>query len=109
MIDRSRLTLLIGIVVVAGPGVVRADEPAKLTRRERGDLAIQARAILQHYCRDCHGENPIRDSVSVLDHRALTAKGPPIPFVNLDEPRGRSQVIEFIEDGSMPPGGRDRP
>jgi hypothetical protein len=107
MNGRCWLALLAGVVAAAAP--VRADEPAKLTRRERGDLAIQARAILRHYCKECHGEAPVRDAVSVLDHAGLTAKGPPVPFVNLDDPRGRSQVIELIEDGSMPPGGRDRP
>src|SRR5438045_536798 len=77
---------------------------AELTRRERGDLAIHSRAILKKYCGECHGEEKAV-SFSVLNHAQLLSASHPVPFVSLK----RSQVIELIEDGSMPPGGRNRP
>ncbi|MDB5311704.1 MAG: hypothetical protein JWO38_5906 [Gemmataceae bacterium] len=103
----TRFALLLGLVAVAAPAA-RGDDPAPLTRRQKGDLAIKARAVLRKYCGECHGDAPTRSQLSVLDHNQLVAKGRPVPFVNLDAPP-RSQVIEFIEDGSMPPGGRERP
>ena len=80
---------------------------ADLTPRQRGDLAIQARAILRKYCHECHGQKSV--SFDALEYSQLTSKDHPVPFVNLDNPTSRSQIIEFIEDGSMPPGGRKRP
>jgi hypothetical protein len=100
-----RRTCLVLLLAFAGPA--RADDLGRA--RERGNLAIEARAILRKYCADCHGENLTRTDLSVLDHKQLIARGHPVPFVNLDDPAGRSQVIEFLEDGSMPPGGRPRP
>lgn len=79
---------------------------AELTPRQRGDLAIQSRAILRKYCHDCHGK--AERSFDALEYAQLIDKNRPVPFVNLADP-ARSQVIEFIEDGSMPPGGRPRP
>ena len=85
-----------------------AADAAELKRREKGDLAIQARAILRKHCAECHGDVPIRGSVSVLDHKQLISTTPPVPFVNPKDP-GHSQLLEFVKDGSMPPGGRNRP
>jgi len=100
---------LVVLAAVVGPVEgSRADEPAPLTRRERGDLAIRTRGILRQYCGECHGETPARSALSLLDHKQVVAKTAPIPFVNLLDP-ARSQVIEFVADGSMPPGGRPRP
>jgi hypothetical protein len=99
------------MLALAAGSQVRADDPPKeLTRRERGDLAIRARAILKKYCAECHRENnPDLTTLPVLDHGRLTAKAPnPVPFVAPGD-AARSQVIQFIEDGSMPPGGRPRP
>jgi hypothetical protein len=106
-----RLPRLAAIVLVLAAGAqARSDDPVKeLGPRERGDLAIRARGILKKYCSECHGENPAVSLLSVLDHRQLTAKAPnPVPFVDPGS-AGRSQVLQFLEDGSMPPGGRPRP
>src|SRR5262245_53929765 len=81
---------------------------AEKGHRPRGDLAIKARAILKKYCADCHGETPAPSNLSVLDYKQLIRTGSPVPFVSLERAK-RSQVLEFVEDGSMPPGGRDRP
>jgi len=78
------------------------------TLRQRGDTAIHARAIFKKYCSECHNGQKTFD---VLDHAQLMApEGTerPVPFVNLKNST-RSQVLEFIEDGSMPPGGRKGP
>ena len=103
MIRRCTLAA-IGLALL--PAVAAADD---LPFRERGGLAIQARAILRKYCIECHGDAPKRGTLSVTDYKNLTTKDAPVRFVNLLDPKGRSQIIEFLEDGSMPPGGRDRP
>jgi len=83
---------------------------AESTRRQKGDLAIEARGILRKYCAECHqGDTPTYGRVSVTDHSVLVRNAGPIPFVSKDAKNRRSQVIEFLEDGSMPPGGRERP
>ena len=56
--------------------------PPALTPREKGDLAIQTRAVLRTYCHECHGGKANRGRVGVLDHPKLVAAGPhPVPFV----------------------------
>jgi mono/diheme cytochrome c family protein len=97
------------LLVLLATSPVRADEP--LSTRERGDLAIGARAILRKYCSECHGagEKAKQGTVNVLEHPRLLAKGPnPVPFVAPKNAAG-SQIVQLIEDGSMPPGGRQRP
>jgi hypothetical protein len=80
-----------------------------LTRREKGDLAIKARAILKKHCLECHGGTESRGTVQVLNHARLVATGPnPVLFVSPGEDKD-SQIIQFIEEGSMPPGDRPRP
>jgi len=88
------------VAILFLPSAVRGESP-----RERGDLAIRARAILKTHCSECH--RPGGQSFDMLDHAALV--GPhPIPFLNVKK-SGRSQIIEFLKDGSMPPGGKPRP
>ncbi len=80
-----------------------------LAPRERGDLAIRARAILKKHCYDCHGGPASRGTIAVLEHPKLVAAGPnPVPFVAPGQ-AAASQIIHFLEDGSMPPGDRPRP
>src|SRR5262249_20813472 len=69
---RVRILVLI-MLLAASP--VRADEP--LSPRERGDLAIGARAILRKYCAECHGADAKakQGTVNVLKHAQLVAKG----------------------------------
>lgn len=101
MESTMRYRLLLTFSIFATPGAASAAD----SLRERGDLVLQARAILKKYCSECHGAKS--GSFDVLDYSQITEKRP-IPFVNLDKLE-RSQIIEFIEDGSMPPGGRARP
>ncbi len=79
-----------------------------LSPRDRGDLAIRARAVLRQYCADCHGEKPRRGDVSVLNHEKLAAPAYPVPLVNPADPP-RSLLLQLVRDGSMPPGGRPGP
>lgn len=91
--------------VSAAPGA--ADPPVGY--RLQGDLAIKARHILATYCSECHNPTAKHSSFDILDHKRLVAGGPnPVPFVALKS-KTPSQVLEFIEDGSMPPAGRPRP
>ncbi|MCE9567697.1 MAG: hypothetical protein K8U57_37325 [Planctomycetes bacterium] len=93
--------------VVLAPGLVRADEPPALSRRERGDLAIHARAILRQHCYACHGGEKNCSTLPILEHPKLIATTNPVPFVAPTKVTG-SQIVQFIEDGSMPPGDRPR-
>jgi mono/diheme cytochrome c family protein len=101
MPTRSLALLLLTLV----PAASRAAEPPD--PRERGDLAVRARAILRKHCGECHGEKPTRGRFSVLDHRQVTADRTPVRYVAPGEPND-SRLIETIEDGAMPPGGRSR-
>jgi hypothetical protein len=82
-----------------------ADPPA---HRVNGDLAIRARAILHRYCAECHtgSPDPGKSKLKILDYTQVTAKGRPVPLV---APGGRSQILELIRDGSMPPANRPGP
>lgn len=97
--------LLIGCVAAATRG---APDGPGLTPRQRGDLALQARAVFQQHCFECHGGAKSRGTLNVVDHGQLVAKTNPVPFVAPGNPTG-SQVVQFLEDGSMPPGTRPRP
>jgi len=88
----------------AAPASAQSKE---LNRRERGDLAIHARAILRHHCFECHGGNRKVSTLPILEHKKLIATSNPVPFV-ASKKVAESQIIQFIEDGSMPPGNRDR-
>jgi hypothetical protein len=95
--------LLIALLPTAASGA----EPD--AARARGDLAIRARAVLRKYCAECHGEKPTRAQLSLLDHRQVIAeRGHLVRFVTPGEP-ANSRLLELIEDGAMPPGGRPRP
>lgn len=106
-----RATLAAALLALAtGPG--RADD---LTRRQKGDLAIQARAILRVRCGECHGTDhaaaAARTGFSVLDHKALVTADPArggFTLVSKDAPAA-AHLLGLIECGTMPPGGRPRP
>ncbi|MCX7701556.1 MAG: hypothetical protein N2039_11835, partial [Gemmataceae bacterium] len=83
-------------------GVSRQAQP-----RDPGDLTLQARSILRKYCAECHHSGPNRiGELSVLDRAGL--ERPNRPFLNLGSPT-QSQILQLVEDGSMPPGQRPRP
>jgi hypothetical protein len=104
-----RLVVVVGLALLIPPIAHADDATSPPGRRERGDLAIRARAILRKYCGECHDGAGGPSTLSVVDYKQLTAKGQgPVPFVSLGG-SPRSQVTEFVEDGSMPPGGRPRP
>jgi hypothetical protein len=97
------------LVAMLLPGAGQEAKPQATTLREKGDGAIRARAILRKYCHECHGGDQRKGTITVMDHARLVATGPnPVPFVERRDP-AKSQIIQLIEDGSMPPGGRPRP
>lgn len=106
-----RSPLLAGLILVAASAPARADEP---TNRARADLAIKARSILKKHCGECHGPkhdaSPARTGLSVLDYKKLVAPdaGRVVRFVAKDGTT-KSHLLELIEAGSMPPGGRPGP
>lgn len=101
---RQSIWLTSLLLLLASPALSRADAPAHLSARERGDLAIQARAILKKHCVECHsGDAGSRGTIAVLDHANLIAAAQPAPFVAPKNAAG-SQIVQLIEDGSMPPG-----
>lgn len=96
-----RTAALAAALVLAAPAAAAPD----LAPRDRGDLAVRARAILRAHCAECHGAKPARGDVSVLDHDKLTADAYPVPLVNPADPK-RSVLLRLVREGSMPPGGR---
>jgi hypothetical protein len=99
--------LIITLAFLLTPALVRgAEEPP--AHRLNGDLVIRARAILLHYCAECHtgAAEPGQSKLKLLDYKQLTSKGHPVAFIS---PDGRSQVLELIRDGSMPPANRPGP
>ena len=99
-----RTAAVVVLLALAAPGAAAPD----LSPRDRGDLAMRARAILRQHCADCHGEKPRRGDVSVLNHEKLAAPAYPVPLVNPADPP-RSLLLQLVRDGSMPPGGRPGP
>jgi len=78
------------------------------TRREKGDLAIRARHILNTYCGKCHdGSSPQNIRWIARDH-STTKADTPVRFVQ-PKAANESQILELIQDGSMPPAGMKRP
>ncbi len=106
--SRVPCVLLLVACAAAAPAAARDQPVPKLTPRQRGDLTLQARAVFQQYCSECHGGKKPRGTLGVLQHDQLVAKTNPVPFVVPGNPAG-SQVVQFLEDGSMPPGTRPRP
>jgi len=96
------------VVVILAAGTPAAAAEG-LSRRQKGDLAIRARAILKQHCAECHAGAEHQGTIEVLTYSRLIATGPnPVPFV-APEKVAASQVIQFLEEGSMPPGDRPRP
>ena len=100
-----KITLAIFILIASAGWSAAAGD--SMPQREKGDLAIRSRAILNKYCGACHKEGSVRSSMSVLDHKQLVGNRIPPPFVS--KTGARSQVLEFLDDGSMPPAGHLRP
>jgi len=88
---------------------VAADPPK---HRAEGDAAIAARKVLVEHCAPCHGDADPKKRQGRLwatDWSSLVGNAGPVAFVSQDKDDLRSQVLEFMQDGSMPPGGRKRP
>ncbi len=74
-----------------------------------GDLAIQARALLKKHCAECHdGQRGAPSSLMILDYSQLTDANRSLPAYVKPKGAQASQMLELIEDGSMPPGNRPK-
>lgn len=81
------------LVLLVAPLALCAQPPAP------GDLVLQSRAILNKHCATCHHGGPgSKGELSVLSRTGLDR--PNRPFVQLQ------QIVELVDDGSMPPGKR---
>lgn len=94
---RGAIGIIASLIAV---GVVRA-EAAK------PETTLRARAILRKYCSKCHdSEDKPRGEISVMDRAGMErAERPFLAPGSADA----SQLLRFIEDGSMPPGTHDKP
>jgi mono/diheme cytochrome c family protein len=108
MMILSRFALF-AVVILGFPVTAAIAAPPELTRRERGDLAIQARSLFKRYCSECHQSgSDHRGRLTVLEHDTLISKKLPLPFVQpLAVPQ--SLILEYLKEGSMPPAGKPRP
>jgi mono/diheme cytochrome c family protein len=86
------VALLLGLPCAA----VRAED------KDSEAIAYQARGILRKHCSECHGAQQARAGLRILDHRELVGAR----TVVLPEAPSCSELLERIEDGSMPPGSR---
>ena len=95
----------IALSLFLAPAVTSAAEQPPT--RAGGDLAMRARDILRQHCAGCHtgSSDPGYSKLKVMEYGQLT-KGRPVPIV---APGGRSQLLELVRDGSMPPGNRAGP
>src|SRR5262249_44577559 len=67
------------------------------------DLSTQAQQILRKHCFACHGQDPkqAQARLNVLDYRQLLERRAIVPHTP-----DASELIGFIEDGTMPPANR---
>jgi len=86
------------VLLLVGSTAVAADSTA-------ADLAVRARQILVKHCSECHGEKPNPSTLTVVDHAKLLGAKGPVTLIRPGATSG-SQVVELIEEGSMPPGDR---
>lgn len=96
---------LVSKVQVTASGHTKDDSSA---HRERGDLALAARHILHHYCRECHSGPQTQGRFLALDYQQLTRADVAVPWVKPGLP-AQSQIIQFLKEGSMPPANHPRP
>jgi mono/diheme cytochrome c family protein len=71
------------------------------------DRTLKVRAILHKYCAECHqpGNSSMGD-LSVLDRDGMNRADRPFIMPGAAD---ASQLLQLIEDGSMPPGSRPKP
>ena len=93
------LSLTWAAVLAQASSTFAAETPA--------DLALQARTILKKHCAECHdGQTESRSTLVLLDHVQLTDKRVGLPAFVTPKAVATSQIVHFMEEGSMPPGDR---
>ena len=110
MTQRGSRLVIVWLAVVAPTAPARAnDGPSNSKAGERADLAIRMRAVLEKHCATCHTgrAEPGHSLLPLLSHKAVIEKTTPIAAVTPGAPSA-SLILQLIQDGSMPPGGRPR-
>jgi hypothetical protein len=93
----------------ASPNIATASKNTQpLPHRQRGDLALGARQILQRYCSPCHDSAQPHGRFRALEPQQMLRTDLAVPWIKPGEPDD-SQLIHFVQEGSMPPGNRPRP
>lgn len=108
MLTRPRTSFALALLAIVGSGASAVGDT--LTPRQKSDLAIEARRVLKKYCGECHeaAGSPAFQAFPVMDFARYSTNPVPVPFANRSSPR-ESLLLQLLEDGSMPPGGRPRP
>ncbi|VTS08660.1 c-type cytochrome [Tuwongella immobilis] len=88
----------------AAPTGTPVGTPAVVSQADR---TLQVRAIFQRYCNACHNGQG-QSTLNVMDYAQLTGSDFPRALVTPKRPE-QSQLLDLLEDGSMPPAGRPRP
>jgi mono/diheme cytochrome c family protein len=98
-----------GLIRWLGAAFVVAVGSAITSAADSGDLAIKARLILKKHCAECHsGAAGAPSTLAMLDYAQLTDKDRRLPAFVKSSAASNSQIIQFMEEGSMPPGDRPR-
>jgi mono/diheme cytochrome c family protein len=95
---RAALALAAAVLVAWPAPAPAADTPDLL-------LAAQARAVLRKHCAACHDGDKARAGLRVLNAAGLTR--PDRRVVTPGEP-DRSELLQLVECGTMPPGTRPK-
>src|SRR5262249_4248175 len=96
------LSIAVAMGLVLSPATVSCAEADA-----KADQTLKARAILRKYCVECHhpGDGSVGD-LSVLDRPGLDRAERPFLVPGAAD---ASQLMQLIDDGSMPPGTHRKP
>jgi len=97
----SRIVAIMAVAFLGFTGAAPAAESP-------GERALQARTILKKYCAECHDSPAAKGTVKILDMSSLVNLNRKLPPFVKPKAASASQIVEFIEDGSMPPGIRPK-
>lgn len=102
------LVLMLWVILLATSRSPAGASEATPVWRYRGDLAIAARYVLRKYCHDCHGGQQRQGRFLALDYQQMVRSDRLVRWVKPGSP-AESQLLQFVEEGSMPPGNHSRP
>ena len=95
----SRPVRIVAVLVLAF-----AANPARAADAPPAELAVAARLLLKQHCAECHKPGG-RSTLLVLNPFSLLRAERSVVVAGRPD---RSQLLELVEDGSMPPGKRPK-